>query len=431
MRVFGWGTGKIARYLFDMFDLEKCFTILGFIDNDEKKWGKYFRDYPIYAPAILTEVEYDQILILCMSENTIVRQLERMGISSTKLLRYSQMEIDKLVMRPVKVAYLTGDYYARVEEANIPDTVSITEKSECDKFIINDYTLTKEYCSQKYNIPVEKIEDIGFILKHQYYKLYCQNENNLDREESECIRKVILSTENRIFFFDNMDKYKRINVYYDEKKDLRYVDFGGKKLYLSRKMETYFDNGKEEVLDLWFEQDDDSPHKYFKNCDVKGVVVDCGVCEGNFSLYNIDKIDKLFLVECDEDWVEALQATFEPYKDKVVICNKFLSSKCDDEHITLDALLEGIKPDYIKMDIEGDEIEALHGAETLLKNNKNCTWNVCVYHKKNHADVIKKIFMKHEIETEFSKGFINFIYDKDILNHYGLRRCLLCTKVTR
>ncbi len=32
MRVFGWGTGKIARYLFDMFDLEKSFTILGFIN---------------------------------------------------------------------------------------------------------------------------------------------------------------------------------------------------------------------------------------------------------------------------------------------------------------------------------------------------------------------------------------------------------------
>lgn len=428
MKVFAWGTGKIAKYIFEMFDLEKSFTILGLIDNDEKKWGKYFENYPIYSPSVLTERECERILILCNSEDEIICQLEGMGVPLIKLIRYSQMEIGRLVMRSVKIAYLTGDYYVKINEANIPNTVSVTNKNECDKFIINDYMQTKEYCSQKYSIPMEKIEDIGFILKHQYYELYCQNYDNLDEEERECIRKVVLSVENIVFFFDSIDKHKRTKVYFDKEKGLRYVDFFGKKLYLSRKMEICFDNEKEEVLNLWFEQDNDSPHKYFKNCDVKGVVVDCGVCEGNFSLYNIDKIDKLFLIECDEGWVEALQATFEPYKDKVIICNKYLGSKCDGEHITLDALLAGIEPDYIKMDIEGDEVEALHGAETLLKNNRNCRWNVCVYHKKNHADIISEIFVKHGIETEFSRGFINFIYDKDILNNYGLRKCLLCTK---
>lgn len=431
MQVFVWGTGKIAGYIYEMFDIEKAFTVLGFIDNAEQKWGKYFKEYPVYSPEILLEKNFDYILVLCMAEEDIACQLEKMGIQLSKIIRYSQMNISGLELRPVKAAYLTGDYYAQVDEHNRPDTISIMEygESNCDRYIINDYRETKEACSKKYNLPIEKIDDIGLILKHQYFQLYCRNGDDLKKEEKECIRKILLSMGNRVYFFENMEKYESMTVYFDELKGLKYIDFFGKKLYLSRKMKTFFDNtGIERVSNLWFEQDESSPHKYFKNCDVSGVVVDCGACEGNFSLYNIEKIEKLFLVECDEGWVEALKATFEPYKEKVVICNKFLGGRCDKEHITLDELLAGLEPDYIKMDIEGDEVEVLHGAETLLKNNKNCKWNVCVYHKKNHADEIRKLFRRYNIETKFSEGFINFIYDRNILNDFGLRKCLLCSK---
>lgn len=431
MRIFIWGTGKIAQYIYDIFDMENSFTILGFIDNAEEKWGGYFKDYCIYSPEILTQKEYDQIYILCMAEDDISTQIEKMGISLDKVTKYSQMSIFGLALRTVNAAYLTGDYYTQIEQCNIPDTIRMVEygKNKCDKFIINDYRETREDCSEKYNLPVEKIEDIGFILKHQYFQRYCRDGKNLSEEEKKCIRKMILSAGNTIFFYENRNEYEPMTVYFDERKGLKYVNFFGKKLYLSRKTDTWFDYaGIEKVSNLWFEQDEESPHKYFKDCDVRGTVVDCGACEGNFSLYHIDQIEKLFLVECDKDWVEALRATFEPYKEKVVICNKFLGDRCDKEHVTLNELLDGVKPDYIKMDIEGDEVEALHGADILLKNNGKCKWNICVYHKQNHAHVIRAIFERHGIRTEFSDGFINFIYDRDILNDFGLRKCLLCTK---
>ena len=50
--------------------------------------------------------------------------------------------------------------------------------------------------------------------------------------------------------------------------------------------------------------------------------------------------------------------------------------ECD----ALDAILDGCNPTYVKMDIEGAELEALQGAHKLLR--RNCaTWAVCLYHR--------------------------------------------------
>ena len=50
--------------------------------------------------------------------------------------------------------------------------------------------------------------------------------------------------------------------------------------------------------------------------------------------------------------------------------------ECD----ALDAILDGCNPTYIKMDIEGAELDALQGVRKLMQ--RNCTtWAVCLYHK--------------------------------------------------
>jgi FkbM family methyltransferase len=50
--------------------------------------------------------------------------------------------------------------------------------------------------------------------------------------------------------------------------------------------------------------------------------------------------------------------------------------ECD----ALDAILDGCNPTYIKMDIEGAELDALRGAHRLMQRN-GVTWAVCVYHR--------------------------------------------------
>ena len=69
------------------------------------------------------------------------------------------------------------------------------------------------------------------------------------------------------------------------------------------------------------EQDQRSAHHYFNNNkDVTGkVFVDVGCAEGYSSLEIIEEAKHVYLFEQNESWLEAIRATFEPWKDKVTI----------------------------------------------------------------------------------------------------------------
>ena len=81
----------------------------------------------------------------------------------------------------------------------------------------------------------------------------------------------------------------------------------------------------------------------------------------------------------DEKWIEALKETFREYSEKVVIIQKFLSSYNDGVYATLDTLI--YEPvDYIKMDIEGNEWDALEGAKRIIKESEKLKCSICSYH---------------------------------------------------
>jgi FkbM family methyltransferase len=59
-----------------------------------------------------------------------------------------------------------------------------------------------------------------------------------------------------------------------------------------------------------------------------------------------------------------------------VSCQGEVEVECD----ALDSILDGCIPSYVKMDIEGAELDALQGAHKLMQ--RNCAiWAVCLYHK--------------------------------------------------
>ncbi len=80
------------------------------------------------------------------------------------------------------------------------------------------------------------------------------------------------------------------------------------------------------------------------------------------------------------------------------------------ETVALDELLENKKVDIIKMDIEGAELEALKGAQNLIKRNKPCL-TISIYHKPE--DIIElplyvmslnpdyKIYLRHHTYGAF------------------------------
>lgn len=227
-----------------------------------------------------------------------------------------------------------------------------------------------------------------------------------------------------IYAYNSAKQNEIREAFYDEKKDLYYVLFEEKRLYLAREYAFTIINGKKYVSDLWQEQDRNSPHLYEENeitVEEGDVLVDAGVCEGNFSLHNIDKVSKLYLIESDSGWIEALKATFEPYKDKVVLCNKFLSNQDTDKTVTLNSLIK--EPvNFIKMDIEGEEVNALKGSDKIFASSDHIKCAICSYHRHGDEEKIKAILQEYGLKTVTSKGYMLFLYDDEIWRNPELRR---------
>jgi predicted RNA methylase len=131
---------------------------------------------------------------------------------------------------------------------------------------------------------------------------------------------------------------------------------------------------------LLAEQDTDSPHKYLNgnfSFEDNSVALDIGAAEGIFSLMVIENARKMYIVEPDSFWVEALEATFKEWKFKTTIIKKSASSQNDDNNIALDEFFFNEELNFIKIDAEGAEIEILLGAERILKQqnqikNRGC-----------------------------------------------------------
>ncbi|MBN1181855.1 MAG: hypothetical protein JXB49_06180 [Bacteroidales bacterium] len=214
------------------------------------------------------------------------------------------------------------------------------------------------------------------------------------------------------FVFDY--DHNSINVYKDERTGLFYVIHKGKKLYYSRIYQSE-DAVKRAYNKISIEQDQKSPHRYINddfNVEENDVVIDIGAAEGNFSLEVVEKASALYIIEGDTDWIEALNATFGPWKDKVHIISKYISDVDNEKWATLDNLF-GVTPvNFIKIDAEGDELLILRSSSKVFSINSFLKLLVCTYHKKNDAKVIAGILDNYHFRYSYSDGYMLNIYDK-------------------
>lgn len=151
------------------------------------------------------------------------------------------------------------------------------------------------------------------------------------------------------------------------------------------------------------EQAEGSLHRHLTNeinIAEGDIVVNAGAQEGDFAPEYIDEVEKLYIFECDSEWVKALKMTYKEYMNKVVIVPKMLGNKVDEYTTTLQEAIPDRKVDFIKMDIERTEVEALDSAQKLLQNN-NVKCAICSYHKQNGASKLEAIFNKIGIEHLF------------------------------
>lgn len=276
---------------------------------------------------------------------------------------------------------------------------------------------------EELKISENRIKDIFMPYKHRIFDKY---KDVNDDAMQELIRKMRKDPFLKVYYYDKNDKKNILHkAYYDNDADLYYIYFESKKMYLARSYQSFIERGdKKYIGNIWGEQDLNSPHLYESGDIVVkqgDVLIDAGACEGNFALHHIDKVKKVYLIECDKEWLEALHYTFFPYQDKVVFCDKFLSDKNSQSTINLNTLVS--EPvDFIKMDIEGAEVAALNGADEVFKSSQNIRCAICSYHRHEDEKEIIKILESYGLKTETSKGYMLFLYDSYVLANPELRR---------
>jgi hypothetical protein len=233
-------------------------------------------------------------------------------------------------------------------------------------------------------------------------------------QEQNAVLSFLYKNKASVFPHDFIKKYnpKTIVVYRNDSSGLPYVMHQNKRLFFKRRMSDKL--VRSAYSGLCMEQDIDSPHLYetSKFSVQKGdVVVDAGSAEGIFALNVVERAAKIYLFEVEEDWIEALQATFAPYRDKVVIINKYVSDRTEGNSISLDDYFKDEKINFIKADIEGAEIHLLNGSTNILKRAIRDSLKIvlCTYHQQNDAKTIEEILKNSGFYTEFSKGYMIFV----------------------
>lgn len=217
---------------------------------------------------------------------------------------------------------------------------------------------------------------------------------------------------------DIKDKYNTIsdiNVFWDDDKRLFFTYWYGKRMYLKRTLKTELQAMKY-IKSITVEQCALSPHNYrFKDIALTkdDILIDGGAAEGFWALERVEHVKKIYIIESDPEWVEALGYTFAPYMDKVEIINKNLSAEDTSKTITLDKVNEKEKITVVKLDIEGAETEVLENIKDIYRNER-LIMVVCTYHKSRDAERIEKTLRRAGMMTEFSKRYMCFLSEEKV-----------------
>lgn len=300
----------------------------------------------------------------------------------------------------------------------------ILEKICPDKIIV----LSDFYENIKTQI-IKKIPYMKEIIENKYFfhkEILLKRYENTGNEEINTVLEYIKNNDLDVFNYEFKKKYMdlEIRVFFDEIYNLFFVFHENRKLYFAKSYDT-----KEKVRNyyrtLLVEQDEKSPHRYLTsdfNVKKGDVVVDVGVAEGNFALGIIEEVSKIYLIETDDEWIEAINATFKDYQEKIVIIKKCISSIDMGNYATLDNLIN--EPiNFIKMDIEGDEWDALIGAKKLFERSNNLKCAICAYHQESDEVLLRDILYKYGLSCSTTKGYMWF--------PYSTRQKILPTKLCR
>lgn len=284
-------------------------------------------------------------------------------------------------------------------------------KSKLAKIMLGSKFLSKLYYKFRYPKLQQQIQ--SEVL--QFF------ENKETEEKIDSLKPFFQKYYSNMIPYDWIKEYSEeaVEVHFDKLKRLSYVYWHGKKMYWKKGVRPLAI--QRNINDLLIEQDNRSPHKYILTDTLKGAVIaDLGAAEGCFTLDVIEQIEHAYIFECEDNWIEALEATFEPYKDKVTIVKKFIGKDVDENCTTLDEYFRDKRLDYLKADIEGAEVDMLlGGSETMQSKVREV--NICLYHTPNDEAKIIELLKQYGYTCQITDGYI-FIYNKQIEPRNWFRR---------
>lgn len=257
---------------------------------------------------------------------------------------------------------------------------------------------------------------------------YWNYKHPLDKDDPEVAGIIAyIDREHRIdlISYDFVREYQNmpVKIVWDEVSNMGYVPYRGRRMFFPRGWDEKRIAGY--YRSVVMEQDVRSPHCYAnENCGVKkgDIIVDAGAAEGIFALDHIEEASRIYLIEADRGWIEALERTFCDDRDKVQIIYGFLDSYHNGEHVSVDGLFGREEINYIKMDIEGAEKSALAGAVETLKRQGDIRCAICSYHCRGDEQEIRHFLEGHGMHTETSGGFMCPDWTMDAYLEAELRR---------
>lgn len=399
---------------------------------------------------VLPEVDYGDgvSLVITNTEKGDYwrKKIEKKGdMYQVKLQNLMQQNLRQPTERPLQYEIFWDDFYRIGYDGCIKKYCGFDEEKVEIRNLQYDKVkrIGKEMGSIKIKIKnmlrkSTKEEKAEQRLKKEFLSYY----RNTDNQEIKSMVEYIKKTNKFGMMNCELSKnYSDLNVKvnFSAEKKLPYVIDDGKKLFFPQNRSE--ERVKDNYIALLKEQDEKSPHRYLVTEDIDMVkkmhergdyirLFEFGAAEAMFSLKLVEYVDELYLFECNEEWMEALNETFKPWKDKVVIVNKYVGNYNDESHITLDSFMNEIEIkencyNIVKMDIEGAEIAALEGMKKFMSREQAFNLYVCTYHRQDDENKVKKICKEYDIST--NKGYFCFFADPEYSAPF-VRRCLVKVK---
>jgi hypothetical protein len=189
-----------------------------------------------------------------------------------------------------------------------------------------------------------------------------------------------------------------------------------------------------------------NPHKYFSPRELSKdwIVYDIGAAEGWQSKIWIKFVQKIVIFEPLPSFFEQLSKTFsiDVEEGKVILLNCGVSDVhkeviMEGKTIVFDNLPNLINahklpyPDYIKADIEGEEMNFLTGSKVVFDQHSVKVIQITTYHRPDDYINIPEFFKQYKGLGSFSAGILIFNRDGLTPGHYRtkiyhpvIRKCL-------